>query len=183
MKTRFQLSVLANDAAVTPGDGATVAIKLPGTNTNATIYSNSTGTTTTTNPLTANAEGRVACYVTPGRYDIVITTTDGTVTLTDYEAVGIGLDVIATAGASHSATAQDNGICRTFAQSGNITYTVLPSAAVGTINFAINTGGGAVVFAFGTDTEVNGFTTIAAGKLGCAIKIGNALWALVGDAS
>lgn len=183
MKARFQLSILADGNTLSVGTDATVAVKLPGTSTSATLYSNSAGTATTTNPLTANSAGNVACYVTPGRYDLTITTADGTVTLTDYEIVGVGLDVIATAGASHSATAQDNGICRTFAQSGNITYTVLPSAAVGTINFAINTGGGAAVFAFGTDTEVNGFTTIAAGKLGCAIKIGNALWALVGDAS
>jgi hypothetical protein len=183
MKARFQLSILADGNTLSVGSDATVALKLPGTSTAATIYSNSAGTATTTNPLSADSNGNVACYVTPGRYDLTITTADGTVTLTDYEILGIGLDAIATAGASHQATAQDNGICRTFAQSGNVTYTVLASAPVGTLNFAINAGGGDMVFAFGTDSEVNGYTTIAAGKMGCAAKIGTGLWVLIGDAS
>jgi len=183
MKARFQLSILADGNTLSVGTDATVAVKLPGTSTSATLYSNSAGTATTTNPLSADSNGNIACYVTPGRYDLTITTADGTVTLTDYEVSGIGLDVIATSGATHTATAQDNGVCRSFTQSGDITYTVLSSASVGTLNFAINTGGGGVIFAWAGGSEVNGFSTISPGKMGCAAKIGTGLWALIGAAS
>jgi hypothetical protein len=183
MKTRFQLSILADGGSLSVGSDATVTLRLPGTATAATIYSNSTGATTTTNPLSADSNGNVACYVTPGRYDLVITTSDGTVTLTDYEISGVGIDVSAQAGASYPTVAGDNGRAFTFAQAGNATVTLLASAPVGYMVHAVNTGGGAVVFAFGTDTEANGNTTGAAGKLTAAVKIASTIWLLVGDVS
>ena len=67
MKARFQLSILADGNTLSVGTDTTVGVKLPGTSTSATLYSNSAGTATTTNPLTDDSAGNVACYVTPGR--------------------------------------------------------------------------------------------------------------------
>ncbi len=182
MKARFQMSILADGNTLSIGADATVAIRLPGTSTAATIYSNSTGTTTT-NPLTADSSGNVACYVTPGRYDLLITTTDGTVTLSNYEISGVGVDVQAAGGTTHQAVALDNGILRTFNSGSNCTFTVLASAEIGTMYYAVNYGAGATVFAFGGDTEINSVTTGATKKVIACVKLTATTWVLIGDVS
>lgn len=64
---------------------ATVTVKLAGTATNATIYSDD-GVTPKTNPLTSDISGKYDFYVADGRYDIVITGTGLTTrTLSDVE--------------------------------------------------------------------------------------------------
>ena len=52
-----------------PAVGASITVFLAGTGTPATIYSDD-GLTTTTNPLTADINGRFAFYVADGRYDL-----------------------------------------------------------------------------------------------------------------
>src|SRR5260370_17883933 len=64
-----------------PAGGATIAVKLAGTNTNATIYSDD-GITVKSNPFAANNLGQFDFYAASGKYDITISGTQiTTVTL------------------------------------------------------------------------------------------------------
>lgn len=96
---------------------------------------------------------------------------------------GTSVVVQAEADTTYQATALDSGVCKVFDDAGDCTYTVLADADIGTFNFFINVGGGDVVLDFGADTEVNGYTTLVAGKMGCAAKIAAGTWALIGDVS
>src|SRR5262245_43988000 len=57
-----------------PAGGATVTVKLPGTNTNATIYSDD-GVTVKSNPFTTNNLGQLDFYAASAKYDITVTGT------------------------------------------------------------------------------------------------------------
>ncbi|HTD23739.1 MAG TPA: hypothetical protein VK738_13860 [Terriglobales bacterium] len=57
-----------------PAGGATITVKLAGTNTNATIYSDD-GVTTKSNPFSADSLGHFDFYAASGKYDITITGT------------------------------------------------------------------------------------------------------------
>jgi hypothetical protein len=57
-----------------PAGGATITVKLPGTNTNATIYSDD-GVTLKSNPFVANSLGQFDFYTASGKYDINVSGT------------------------------------------------------------------------------------------------------------
>lgn len=57
-----------------PAGGATIAVKIAGTNNNATIYSDD-GITQKSNPFNANAFGQFDFYAASGKYDITISGT------------------------------------------------------------------------------------------------------------
>jgi hypothetical protein len=82
---RWQSSIL--DATGVPVAGASVAVYSETTGALATVYSDRAGTTTTTNPLTTDADGFVGFYVYGDAYNIVATY--GT-TSRQFRYVGIG---------------------------------------------------------------------------------------------
>jgi hypothetical protein len=57
-----------------PAGGANITVKLPGTNTNATIYSDD-GVTLKSNPFVANSLGQFDFYTASGKYDITVSGT------------------------------------------------------------------------------------------------------------
>ncbi len=57
-----------------PAGGATITIKLAGSNTNATIYSDD-GITVKSNPFVSNNLGQFDFYTASGKYDITVTGT------------------------------------------------------------------------------------------------------------
>src|SRR2546430_10399474 len=57
-----------------PAAGATITVKLAGSNTNATIYSDD-GITVKSNPFVANNLGQFDFYTASGKYDITVTGT------------------------------------------------------------------------------------------------------------
>src|SRR5438046_5226012 len=59
-------------AIAKPAGGATIAVKIAGTNNNATIYSDD-GVTTRSNPFAADSLGHFDFYAASGKYDITIT--------------------------------------------------------------------------------------------------------------
>jgi hypothetical protein len=56
--------------------GTSVAVKLRGTGTNATLYTDDTRATTASNPTTVDGNGNVGFYVDPGKYDYQFTVDD-----------------------------------------------------------------------------------------------------------
>jgi hypothetical protein len=57
-----------------PAGGATITVKLPGTNTNASIFSDD-GITVKSNPFVANSLGQFDFYTASGKYDITVSGT------------------------------------------------------------------------------------------------------------
>jgi hypothetical protein len=85
-----------NNIAARNGDavvGIKVLIKLAGTATPATIYSDD-GVTTTPNPLTTNANGYFEFYVANGLYDIAVNGTDAYTDVLIADALGIDADAL-----------------------------------------------------------------------------------------
>lgn len=180
---KFQQTIFSGGSRVMVAAG-TVAIKLPGTNTAATVYTTAAATTPKTNPLTADNAGNVSCYIVPGRYDLVITVGSEVRTVADFEIAQARPPMVvdAVGAGPYQLLDADNGKVKTFANGSGATATVPASMPIGWHAFAINTTG-AMNFAFGTDTELNSATSVPAGTLACVLKISATVWLIVGASS
>ena len=74
----LQASVLQTNGALSVAAGAQITVRTPA-NALATLYEDRAGTTPTgANPIFADSKGFFRVYVTPGRYDVTVTTGSGT---------------------------------------------------------------------------------------------------------
>lgn len=73
MPSRVSIPLVVLDATGAPKSGASVTVKKRSDNTNATIYTTEGGGTTTANPMSTDAVGRLAGWVDRGAYNLIVT--------------------------------------------------------------------------------------------------------------